>query len=246
MINETMIMNHLRMTIGDILIDAFPTKWYLDIINNVTLYEWSEFFPYLIRGITIKARDGIPTRHPQTNMLISSFKYKIPKETEDIEYLNIEEFLYPGNIIQNQVSSNLPALNGLANMIKGSLPNAQYFNIVRYSAFFAPPDILTITPPPMNHLDFSLVMQRKVQIYEVPMYYRRYFLELCELDVKLALHAKFKNLKDGASYQGVEINTSFISELGDAKNEKKELFDLFRKNAFLDPTRFSGNLQVTG
>lgn len=244
MVSETMILAHLRRTLGDVLMDTFPATFYLNIIENETLYSWSAEFPYIVHGICIRKRDAITSVHPQTNVTIRSQLYKIPKETEDIEYLGIEEFLYPANMTQNQVSSNLPALNGVLNLIRPSLPSAQYYNIVRYNGFFTPPDILEIRPPPMVHLDFTVSMQRKPKLYEIPMYYRRYFLELCEYDCKLALWAKFRNLRDGATYQGLEINTSFISELAEAKGERKELLDLLRKNSMKDPTRISAVMSM--
>lgn len=237
-----MILRHIRKEIGDILVDVLTPNWYIDIIENDTLYTWSEFFPYIIKGIVVRQFDAIPCRHPQTNVLATSFMYKLPKETEDIEYINVEEFFYPGNITQDQTTSNLPALNGMLGMINKSLPNSQYYNIVRYTAIFNPPDIITIDPKPLNHLDFSINMQRKVRLYEVPMYYRRYFLALCAADCKIALFSKFKNLKSGASYQGLEINTDFLSDLSEGKSEREELLNVFYKNSFKDSSRFSSLL----
>ncbi len=238
MINETMIFFHLRKTIGDVLVDAMTPQWYLNVIESDTLFTWAEFFPYIIRGVCIRQQDAIPAEHPQTKVLCSSFLYRVPKEQEDIEYINIEQFYYPGNIIQNQTSSNLPALNGVLGLVNKNLPGANYYNIVRYSAWFTPPDILEINPKPMNHLNFTVNMQRKPKLYEIPMYYRRYFLSLCEYDCKLALWAKFRNLRDGATYQGLEINTSFLSELGEAKSERETLLDLLQKNYWKDPSRY--------
>ena len=243
MINETMIMAHLRHAIGDVLLDVMQPKYFLNIINDITLLTWSEFFPFIVHGICMRKNDAIAAVHPQTNVMLRSFLYKIPKEYPDIEYIGLEEFMYPGNIANNQVSSNLPALNGVLDLVRPNLPSAQYYNIIRYSAFFTPPDILQINPPPMTHLDFTINMQRKPRIFEIPMYYRRYFLELCEYDCKLALWAKFRNLREGATYQGLEINTAFISELGEAKGERKELLELLYKNSFKDPTRYSSVMQ---
>jgi hypothetical protein len=84
-------------------------------------------------------------------------------------------------------------------------------------------------------------MQRLTRLHEIPLYYRELLLQLCTCDIKIALYNEFKNLRDGsANYQGLEVN-SYIGEFQDAKAERKELLETFRKDFFKNPLRFSSN-----
>jgi len=245
MITENSVLFEINLDVGEILYNTQQPAYYLEIINRKTLYTWSEYFPKIIKGINIRQSDGIPVKHPQTGVVCSSSMYKIPKNNIADEYIGYEQVFYPGNIALNQGSSNLPAMNGMMNMVSQFLPNSQYYGKVRFSFDFKPPDILVIDPTPATHIDFSLNMQRKCRLHEVPMYYREDFLKLCVCDVKMALYSKFKHLKDGQTYQGLEIKTELINELADAKDERKDLIEKFEKNYFKDPSRYGALMEYS-
>jgi hypothetical protein len=241
MITESMVLYRLRIELGTDIFKVFPPEYFLDIINNETLYTWSHYYPQIIRGIYITKDSAIQSIHPQTGRSCI-YKYKIPKETEDDTFIGIEEAFLPHNATLNQTFSNLPIMNSVLALTNPALPNAPYYNSIRYSALFAPPDIVYLDPiPSMGHLDFSLNMQRLCKLYEIPLYFRELFLQLCTCDIKIALFNEFKNLRDGsANYQGLEVN-SYIGEFGEAKGERKELLEAFRKDFFKNPIRFSTN-----
>lgn len=241
MISEAMILNRIKMEIGDDIQKVMEPKWFLDIVEMESLITWSIYYPKIIRGILITRANGIRTKHPQTGRE-AMYKYKIPKESPDDEFIGIEQFFYPGNNPYNQSSSTLPLMNAVQQMALNLLPSAGYFNTIRFTVRFEQPDIAYIDPIPMAHMDFTLNMQRKCKLWEVPLYYRELFLSLCILDIKIALFSKFKNLRDGQTFQGVEIQTS-ISDFSDAKSERKDLLDTFRKDFFRDPTRFSNLME---
>jgi hypothetical protein len=243
MITTSAVMNELRREIGEDIVDVMPMKYFLDIIEDKTLITWSTYYPYIIRGVVITSKEGIPKQHPQTGRMLT-YTYKIPKSDPTHEYINIQQAFYPGNNSYNQSQSSLPLMNSIQQMAMKTLPSANFFNIVRYSVLFVPPDICYIDPIPMSHIDFSLNMQRKAKLYEIPMYYRELFMNLAVCDCKLALYNKFKNLKDGATFQGLEISTS-ISDFGDAKSERKELLDMFRKDYMKDPNQFGAYFEYT-
>jgi hypothetical protein len=240
MITEAMVLNKIRREIGDDIQKVMPPSWFINIVEDETLITWSIYYPKIIRGVIITVKNGIRTKHPQSGLEVM-YKYKIPKDDPSHEYINIEQFFYPGNNVYNQASSTLPMMNAVQQMVLKAMPSAQFFNTVRFSVRFEPPDICYVDPIPFSHVDFSLNMQRKCKLWEVPLYYRELFLNLCICDIKLALYNKFKNLRDGQTFQGVEIQTS-ISDFNDAKSERKELLDLFRKDFFKNPDRFSADM----
>jgi hypothetical protein len=241
MITESMALWEIKSEIGIDVFKVFPPEYYMEIINNKTLPEFSTHYPFLQKNINIYLQNGIRTVHPQTGKSCI-YRYKIPKENEEDVFINVEQFYYPGNLNYSQTWSNAPILNGAMRLIGNALPNAAHYAALKYTVLFYPPDILEISPPPMNHVDFVVCMQRMCRLHEIPMYYRSYFLALAVCDVKIALYNRFKNLKDGVNYQGLEIST-YISDFQEAKSERQELVDKFRKDWFKDPSRLSGMLQ---
>lgn len=238
-----MVLFELQLGIGEILFNTQPTEYYLEIIKRKTLLTWSTFFPKIVRGIKITADCGIPVQHPQTKAITRTYMYKVPKENPDDEYINYEFVYHPGNLVLNQASSNLPIMNNLLNLVSSSLPNNQYFGKIRYSFGFIPPDIITVKPILMSHMDFSVNMQRVCRLREIPIYYKDPFIELCLCDVAGALYNKFKHIKDGQTYQGLEIKTENISDLKDIADQRKEKLEEFRKNFYKDPERFEALME---
>jgi hypothetical protein len=235
MISETMVLQRIKLSIGDDIFNVMPAKWFLDIITSQSLVTWGTFYPKFIRGIEVLPKDAIKSEHPQTRR-IAYYMYKIPKQSKDTMFINIEDFFCPLNTQMNQMTSSLPILNATMSMALKATAGSNYYNSVRYTIRFQPPDIAIIDPPPPTTTSFSLIMSAVPKLYEIPMYYREYFMQLCECDVKLALFAKFQNLADGSTYQGLEVR-NIISTFSDAKSERKDLLDTFSKDYFKDPNR---------
>lgn len=244
MITMNLLLAHLKDEIGEILYNTQKPDFYNDIINKKTLLLWSTYFPKIVKSITITQECGILVRNPQNGVLTSSITYKVPKFNPDDEYINYEQVYYPGNIVMNQASSNLNVLNGLLGMVSEFMPNNQFYGKNRYSFSFLPPDLLTIDPPPMKHLDFTVDMQRFTRLNEIPMYYFEDFKNLYLADTKISLFNKYKHLAKGGNttYQGLEITTDLIADLESGKDERKELIEKFEKNYWKDPSRYAAML----
>ena len=242
-ITNNVVQFELKIELGEVLYQTVSPQFFLDIVERKTLPTWSVWFPKIIRGISITQRNAIPIKHPQNGRISYSYMYKVPKFDPKDEYISFEQVFYGANLVMNQAASNNPTMNNILGLVSDKIPNSQYYGIVRYSFSFTPPDILTIDPPPMSHMDFSVNMQRKLRLNEVPIYYRDEFLALVIADCKYALFNKFKHLKNGSTYQGLEINTDLLSDLQSGKDERKELVEDFRKNYWKDPSRFSAIME---
>ena len=244
MVTMNLLLFHLKDELGEVIYNTQKPSFYEDILNKKTLLYWSTLFPKIVKGIQITQNDAIPMKNPQTGITCLSGMYKVPKFNPNDEYINYEQIFYPGNLVLNQASSNVPALNGLLNQVSNLLPNSQYFGVDRYSFGFMAPDILTIDPIPMKHLDFSLNMQRMVRLTEVPTYYFEDFKNLFLADCKMSLYKKYLPIAKSSNptYQGLEITTEIIADLSEGKDERKELIEKFEKNYWKDPTRFGSLL----
>lgn len=245
MITENVVLMELRLGLGDIMFDTQPSDYYIEIIKKKTLHTWSKWFPKIVKRILITADCGIEVKHPQTGAITRTYMYRVPKEDPSDEYINYEFVYHPGNLVLNQASSNLPITNGLLGMVSSALPNNQYFGKIRYSFGFISPDIITVEPILMKHMDFTVNMQRLCRIKEIPEYYRDEFIELCLADVSYALYNKYKHLKNGASFQGLEINVDMISDLKEIADTRKELIEKFNANYFKNPDRFESIMEFT-
>lgn len=244
MVTLNLLLSHLKDELGEILYNTQRPDFYNDILNKKTLLLWSTYFPKIVKGIIIKQENGVLARNPQTGVMCSSFMYKVPKFNPNDEYISYEQVYYPGNLVLNQSSSNLPVMNGLLNMSQQFLHNADYFGKVRYSFSFTPPDFIIIDPCPMKHLDFSVDMQRLPRLTEVPLYYFEDFKNLFIADCKISLYNKYKHIAKGGNttYQGLEITTDLIADLEGGKDERKDLIEKFEKNYWKDPSRYGALL----
>lgn len=242
-VTEQTLFFELKMELGEVLFQTVLPSFFRQVVEKKSLVTWSIYFPKIVRGIMIKQENALTVKHPQTGVICRSYMYKVPKFNPEDEYISYEQVFYPGNLVLNQASSNLPVMNNLLGAISDNLPNSQYYGVVRYSFSFTPPDIIAIDPIPMSHLDFSVNMQRKLRLSEVPVYYRDEFMQLCVADCKYALYNKFKHLKNGTTYQGVEINTDLLTDLQSGKDERKELLEEFKKNYWKDPSRYAAFME---
>ena len=77
MLNETFLLENLRIALGSKLFECIEPKWYINILNIKTKYLWSQYYPKLVKGIKITQACAIPTFDPANN--IQEFhRYIIP------------------------------------------------------------------------------------------------------------------------------------------------------------------------
>ena len=244
MISMNLLHWHIKDAIGEVLYKTQDPSYYNEILKNKTLLLWGgSYFPKIDKGIRITRDCAIEVENPQTGEISHSAMYRVPMYNKDDLYINYENVYYPGNIVINQLGSTNQVLNGLSQQIASALPNNQYYNTVRYSFGFMQPNIITIDPVPMNHIDFTVDMQRCPRIYEIPVYYFEYFKNIFIADVKSSLYVKLKPLIGSTSFQGVEINTDMIEVLSNGEDQRKEMIELFEKNYWKDPSRYGSLLQ---
>lgn len=239
MLNETMLLNNLKLALGDDLFDGLDPEWLIHIMETRTQNSFSILYPKIVKGILIQEKHRIKSVHPQTGQE-AYYQYLIPNEAEGrYAFINIENYYFPGNFMNDRYTGMMPMLT---DTMAGALRSLSPTPVIRTSVTFEPPNIAVLDPIPKVHRDFSLNMQRVRALSEFPLFFFEMFLDLYTADVKSAIYNKFKNARDGATIGGVEVKT-FIDEYSSAESDRKELIATYRKDYFKNPERFEAILQ---
>lgn len=236
--NETTALQRLKYELGDDLINAMDPQWLIGILNNKTLLTFSIFYPFIVKGILVRIENAILSRHPQTGD-IALYKYIIKNESEDLPFIGIENFYFPGNFTGDRMNAMAPPM--VASMMS-SVTSILNTPQIRFAVTFEPPNIAIVDPIPRLHRDFTLNMQRVRRLNEFPLYYYDLIMDLFICDVKHAIYMRYKNLRDGATIAGIDIQT-YISDFSSAADDRKSLIELYRKDYYKNPERFESFLQ---
>jgi hypothetical protein len=232
--NETMLLRKLQRRIGSKLYQAVDPAFFIDILYEETIDTFSTYYPKLVKGIKITKDCAIPTYDP-VNHLQQFHRYKIPKYNHDIEYIGIEQCIMQDQGFENTFSSiNPPLVEAAFGKIRSLLP----IPVISYTTTFEEPDFCIVSPYRTNHIDFVLIMQRKIKLSEVSMGLQEYFVRLFAFDCKLAIYNEFPGARDSGTINGVEVNTN-ISDFNSAAADREALLDVFEGDYYTNPERFS-------
>lgn len=235
MLNETFLLNNLRLALGSKLFEALPPEYYINILHIKTLYLWSSYYPSLVKGIRIKQENAVPTFDP-INGVQEFHKYIIPKldNSDDCEYIGIEAYYFPG---QNYSQIYTGFSSPLADAALGKIRALQPTSGVIYRAEFEAPNFCEVYPYRRSHIDFTLTMQRMKRLSEIDFGYHEIFIRLFIADVKDAIYHEFPAARENGVLNGVEINTD-ISSFSNAESDRKDIIDELKNDYYLDPSRF--------
>jgi hypothetical protein len=232
--NETMLLRKLQRRLGSKLYQSVDTQFFIDILHEETLDTFSSYYPKLVKGVKITESCAIPT-YDAENRLQRFHRYKIPRYSQDIEYIGIEQCLMQDQGFENVfMGLNPPLADAAFNKIRSLLP----FPVIRYTTTFEEPDFCLVSPYRSNHLDFVLIMQRKTKLQEIPMGLQEYFTRLYTFDCKLAIYNEFPAARDSGTINGIEVNTS-ISDFNNAAADREALLEIFETDYHTNPERFS-------
>lgn len=233
MLNETFLLNNLRIKLGSKLFEALPPEYYINILKTRTLYLWSSYYPSLVKNIKITQNCAVPTLDP-INGIQEYHKYIIPKINAEDEYLGIESYLFPGQNY-DQIYSGFGSV--MADAALSKIRSLQTTPAVIYRAEFEAPNFCEVYPYRRNHIDFSLTMQRMKRLSEIAFGYHDIFINLFVADVKDAIYHEFPAARENGVLNGVEINTD-ISNFSSAEGDRKDIIDELKNDYYLDPSRF--------
>lgn len=234
MLNETVLLNRLRIALGSRLFEAIDMDWYIDILHTKTLYLWSSFYPKLVKGIKITQACAIPTIDPSTG-LQNFHRYRIPVYNPTDEYIGIEKYIFNGQGF-DQVYTGFRS--PMADAALSKVRSLQPIPTVRWRAEFEAPNFCEVYPYRQNHIDFALIMQRMTRLSEIPFGYHETFIKLFIIDVKDAIYHEFPSLHENGTLNGVDINTD-ISSFSNAESDRENLIrEDLNNDWYLDPSRF--------
>jgi hypothetical protein len=231
--NETMVLRKLQRRLGSKLFEAIDTDFFINILYEETIDTFSTYYPKLVKGIKITKENAIPTYDP-INHMQQFHRYKIPKYS-DIEYIGIEQCIMQDQGYDNVFTGlNPPLADAAFNKIRSLMP----YPVISYTTTFEAPDFCIVNPYRANHMDFVLIMQRKVRLEEVSMGLQEYFIRLYAFDCKLAIYNEFPSARESGTINGIEVNTN-ISDFSNASSDREALLDVFEGDYYTNPERFS-------
>jgi hypothetical protein len=239
--NETMLLRKLQRKIGSKLFQAVDTAFFIDILYEETIDTFSSYYPKLVKGIKITQSCAIPTYDP-INHIQQFHRYKIPKYSEDIEYIGIEQCIMQDQGFENTFANITPPL---VDAVFGKVRSLMPYPVISYTTTFEQPDFCIVSPYRNNHIDFVLIMQRKIRLSEIPLGLQEYFVRLFAFDCKLAIYNEFPGARDTGVINGVEVNTN-ISEFNGAASDRETLLDVFESDYHTNPERFAALLNQGG
>jgi hypothetical protein len=239
--NETMLLRKLQRRLGSKLYQSVNTQFFIDILDEETLNTFSTYYPKLVKGVKITSACAIPTYDAENN-LQRFHRYRIPKYSPDIEYIGIEQTIFQDQGFENAfVGLNPPLADAVFGKIRSLLP----YPVISYTASFEEPDFCLVNPYRSNHLDFVLIMQRKIKLQEISMGLQEYFTRLFTYDCKLAIYNEFPAARDSGIINGVEVNTN-IQDFNSASSDRESLLEIFESDYQTNPERFSALLSQHG
>ena len=225
-INPTTVLRHVHMKLGTAYRPIpLSDEDILEIINQETLYTFSNFYPYLYTFTFDGAENVIPG---------DMGKYRIPIENKGLEILGISklwrsEGYYTGQLYPNYCTNNFFELQ-VATDFSSAVQVPDTFR-------FYEPNIVEIFPK--SRINYQLMVELKCihpqHFGTIPLSLREEFLKLCVLDIKIALWNILKNYD--------QLNTAFgtinlrIEDYENAETERRELLELWRSQYFKEPNR---------
>ena len=237
MFNETMLLRRLQRRIGSRLYSCVDEQFFIDVLNEETLETFSSYYPKLVKGIRITESMGMKTYDPQTGQERIEI-YQIPKLNPEDEYIGIEQFLFPGQGYEQAFSGyNQP----LVDAAFGKIQSLQPIPAIRWTCSFEEPNFCRVTPYRTNHVDFTLIMQRKLRLNEIPNGIQEYFLRLFVLDCKIALYNEYPSARESGVINGIEVNAN-LADFQSAERDRESLLDIFEEDYQKNPERFAGFL----
>lgn len=218
-----------------VAIQQAEPDFFKDILYDETLTTFSGYYKKLVRGIQVRQCMMLPTTDSEGRKS-HTVKYIIPLIEKDKPYLQIANFMHPHNYIGSGIYSGVSP--GLVDSMVAKVTSSINMVNIRYVAEFEAPNIITISPPPRVHIDFTVNMYQMLGLDEIRLGYEEMFRELYEADCKLALYYKFYNVSDGGSYGGVEIK-DYVGDFKDYESVRTDIIDKMEKDWYKDPTVFA-------
>jgi hypothetical protein len=232
--NETLVLRKLQRRIGSKIFGAIEIDFFIDILYEETIDTFSSYYPKLVKGIKITRQNAIPTYDP-VNHIQQFHRYKIPKYSDDIEYIGIEQCIMQDQGFENVFTGlNPPLLDAAFNKIRSLTP----YPVISYTTTFEAPDFFIVSPYRANHTDFVLIMQRKIRLSEIAMGLQEYFMRLFTYDCKLAIYNEFPSARESGTINGIEVNTS-ISDFNGASSDREALLEVFEGDYYTNPDRMA-------
>jgi len=238
MVNETMVLRRINRDIGDDIFQSVQLSWIKHIIDDETLYTFSEYYPKAVDNIYIDKSMAIPESDPRSGRTVY-WHYKLPNPDQRV-FIGIETTFHP---MSDQGSpyfyqgAQSPIVSAMAQKLSSAFPGGMTF-----TARLDGPEVIAKDPSTSQHMDFIVNATAVRRLVEIPKYYRTPFLELAVCDVKLAIYNKHRVLRDEQTLGGTSVDLK-ISEFGDAAQERKDLLEKFESDYYKDPERIRSVLR---
>lgn len=231
--NRTSILNALRRRLGSKIFNCFDLSYFQEILDEESLVTFSQYYPKIIRGICIDSSCAIPTYDPKTG-ITQYHRYKIPKLNPNDEYIDIETYYFSGDGWVNTFGSMYPNITQAA---FNKVVSVMAMPLQSYTCSFESPYYALVYPYRTTHIDFTLSMQRKIRLEEIPNGMQEYFIRLFTLDCKAAIYNDNPAARESGTINGVDIGSA-ISDWGNTEGDRDSLLEMFSEDFQTNPERF--------
>jgi hypothetical protein len=227
MINQTTVLRHIRMKRGfSHNISPITDEDILTTIQQETLLTFSKYYPHMFFVEVTESND-----------LLEREKGIYYLKTGDLEVLGVSkifrtsQYLYDKWPIYNVDAFNYQMYSDLRSIV--TVPS---------TFLFLPPNRIEVFPKFYTPADFTIEVKciHPPHFNTIPLSLRDQFLELADLDVRIAIWAILKNISNiNSAFGPITINTDDYSNAEDTKKALLEKWDglylqePFRKKIFI-------------
>src|SRR5574344_2137404 len=240
MISKSKLLENLRLDIGTKLFELLSNDFINKVLYFRVLPRFSDWYPLLCR-LRITKDDAVPFQNFDGR--ITNFgTYRIPKQFdvpwldvgEEFHWRDIEDYNIGANDMSDVYTGGNFVLNTFFLQARSNMPHTRsYFELSLHE-----PDLSIITPPQQVHRDFPLAIPSARTLKTIPRNLETLFEQYFIANIKWAMYQDRKYEAGSQTYAGIEIDTK-IDDLADAKNDIKELEDIFEKGYKLSPERIA-------
>ncbi len=243
MLTLNSLIKHAQRGIPKPICKAMGTDFFIEILMEETLPAYSAYYPKTVKGIVVTRELEMKTTNFSNNVS-GSAKYLIPMEDDTYPYQGIAVSQFPLNRVVGG-TLNQP---GLIDAFAAKIDGAMLRNQSRYVVSFQGPNIIEVSPPPKQHVDFTLSLHALRKLNEIKVGYHRYFKKLYVHDLRSAIYNALYEVAEGEGvYGGVNLSAlvNVIQKYEGSEDIRDEILDKFKDDWWKDPERIDEIMQPT-
>lgn len=240
MISRSELIRKLKREMSPAQFALISEDFINEILYDEALKRFSNWY-WMLCDIRITEKDAIPYQD-YSGRVYNFSTYRIPDSfdipgldsREKFVWMDIEDYQIGGNDTTDVLTGGNFMLNSIFLNAKSGFPHNRSY----YQISFREPNLLIVNPPQQVHRNFNVTMKACRTLSTIPknmeIYFQQYFVAL----MKYYLYIRKKHDSGSQVFGGIEIDTK-LEEFESAKEEIKELEEMFESDYYKDPSTFA-------